>query len=68
MKWLGEDAGFVTPQVQQPPRSQDDAMIRYVYQREQQDFPSGDVPAMPGKHPARWALSAEEMVQVVSGF
>lgn len=65
MKWLGEDPGFVTPQVQHAPRTQDDAMIEYMYQRgEQPGFPPGSVPPLPGKIPARWALGGEEILQV----
>lgn len=74
MKWLGEDPNLLnlsnqsvqTAHGHNPPRTQDDAMIGYVFQRgtgEQPEFPPGNVP-IPGKIPTRWALGNEELVQV----
>lgn len=74
MKWPGEDPNLLNLNNQSvqsthghnAPRTQDDAMIGYVFQRgtgEQPDFPPSNIP-MPGKLPARWALGNEELVQV----
>lgn len=73
MKWPGEDPNLLNLNNQSVqsthghnPRTQDDAMIGYVFQRgtgEQPDFPPSNIP-MPGKLPARWALGNEELVQV----
>lgn len=72
MKWPGEDPNLINLSSQQtahghnPPRTQDDAMIGYVFQRgagEQAEFPPNNVP-LPGKLPTRWALGNEELVQV----
>lgn len=74
MKWPGEDPNLLNLNNQtvqsthghNPPRTQDDAMIGYVFQRgtgEQPEFPGSNVP-VPGKIPARWALGNEELVQV----
>ncbi|KAK6633381.1 hypothetical protein RUM44_003983 [Polyplax serrata] len=70
MKWPGEDPNLINLGSQQtahghnPPRTQDDAMIGYVFQRgagDQPEFPPNSVP-LPGKLPARWALGTDELV------
>lgn len=72
MKWPGEDPNLInlnsqpTAHGHNPPRTQDDAMIGYVFQRgtgEAPEFPPNNVP-LPGKLPGRWALGNEELMQV----